>query len=71
MLTYAFTVGVPSALILGPWKDNSGYYSAPWETMADVLGGARSHSSEEIERARAYYNASVAFPPFAIFWWLK
>ena len=71
VLTYLFTVGVPSPAKLGPWAANGNYYSAPWETMADILGGARSHSSEEIERARAYYNASVAFPPLAMFWWFE
>ena len=71
VLTYLFTVGVPSPAQLGPWAANGNYYSAPWETMADILGGAWEHSSEEIERARAYYNASVVFPPLAMFWWFE
>ena len=49
--TYAITVGIPSPLQLGSWAADKKYYAAPWETMADVLGGGYKHSSEEINRA--------------------
>ena len=69
--TYAITVGIPSPLKLGPWAADKKYYAAPWETMADVLGGARAHSSEEISRAWTYYKASMICPPLAMFWWFQ
>lgn len=69
--TYAITVGIPSPLQLGSWAAQNKYYTAPWETMADVLGGGYKHSSEEINRAWTYYKASMICPPLAMFWWFE
>lgn len=69
--TYAITVGIPSPLQLGSWAADKKYYAAPWETMADVLGGGYKHSSEEINRAWTYYKASMICPPLAMFWWFE
>ena len=69
--TYAITVCIPSPLQLGSWAAQNKYYAAPWETMADVLGGGYKHSSEEINRAWTYYKASMICPPLAMFWWFE
>ena len=69
--TYGFTVGIPSPLCLGKWDRNNNYYGAPWETMADILGGVqgRIHSKSEIANAWGYYAVSMlAFPFTALYW---
>jgi RHS repeat-associated protein len=69
--TYGFTVGIPSPLKLGQWDRARNYYGAPWETMADLLGGVsgRSHSNKEIWYAWGYYAIStLAFPLTALYW---
>lgn len=69
--TYGFTVGIPSPLRLGSWDRAGNYYGAPWETMADILGGVkgRTHNSNEVWNAWVYYAIStLGFPLTALFW---
>ena len=70
--TYGFTVGIPSPLCLGKWYNlQNNYYGAPWETMADILGGVkeRQHTKKEISNAWKYYAVStLAFPFTALYW---
>ena len=66
-LKYAATVCIPSPPALGPWKNQggNGYYNAPWETLADELGGVTwGHTTEQKARAWSYYAVSV-FAPIA------
>ena len=35
---YGLTIAIPSAVKMGPWKDDT-YYDSPWEAMADRKGG--------------------------------
>ena len=64
--TYSYTVGLPSPLRLGKWDRAGNYYGAPWETMADILGGVqgRTHSKLEIANAWGYYAISTITFPF-------
>lgn len=69
--TYGLTVGIPSPLKLGSWDRVGNYYGAPWETMADILGGVngRSHSDEEVWNAWGYYAVSTfVFPLSGLYW---
>ena len=72
--TYAFTVGIPSLLKLGPWDKNKVYYYAPWETMADILGGVTRRYNkpipeQQIKNAWAYYAIStICFPLTTLYW---
>jgi len=69
--TFGFTVGIPSPLALGRWDKDGNYYGAPWETMADILGGVneRGHSKAEIRNAWVYYAISTfCFPLTCLFW---
>lgn len=69
--TYSYTVGLPSPLRLGKWDRAGNYYGAPWETMADILGGVqgRTHSKLEIANAWGYYAIStITFPFTALYW---
>ena len=72
--TYGFTVGIPSPLCLGGWDANGLYYYAPWETMADILGGIKYRYGAEIPQAQVnnawyYYGISLlCFPLTALFW---
>ena len=70
--TYGFTVGIPSPSKLGKWNKDGNYYEAPWETMADILGGVkgRTHSSTEIWNAWGYYAVSTLCFPFTALYWL-
>ena len=70
--TYGFTVGIPSPAKLGKWDKAGNYYGAPWETMADILGGVkgRTHSSAEIWNAWGYYAVSTLCFPFTALYWL-
>ena len=70
--TYGFTVGIPSPAKLGKWDKAGNYYGAPWETMADILGGVkgRPHSSAEIWNAWGYYAVSTLCFPFTSLYWL-
>ena len=65
--TYGITVGIPSPLVLGPWDKAGDYYAAPWETLADILGGvqSRSHNGEVHTRAWLYYATSLICPAAA------
>lgn len=69
---YGFTVGIPSPVKLGKWDKQGNYYGAPWETMADILGGVegRTHSSAEIWNAWGYYAVSTLCFPFTALYWL-
>ena len=69
--TFGFSVGIPSPLELGRWA-NTNYYGAPWETMADILGGVqgRKHSDEEIVNAWIYYGLSMGNLPLAALYWI-
>ena len=72
--TYGFTVGIPSPLELGPWAKNNRYYYAPWETMADILGGVNQRygkpiPQQQIKNAWMYYAMSIiCFPLTALYW---
>ena len=70
--TYGFTVGIPSPAKLGKWDKAGNYYGAPWETMADILGGVegRTHSSSEIWNTWGYYAVSTLCFPFTALYWL-
>ena len=72
ILTYGFTVGIPSPLKLGPWAKFRNYYGAPWETMADILGGVKgwTHSNAEIRNAWGYYAVSILYFPLTALYWL-
>ena len=71
--TFGITVAIPSPLALGPWAANNKYYSAPWETLPDILGGVqgRTHTAEEIKLAWGYYAVSMIFPPAAYFFLIQ
>ena len=67
--TYGFTVGIPSPLKLGiadPY-----YYDAPWEAMADILGGVtyRFNFKDTEQNAWDYYWRSLLFFPSVISYW--
>ena len=67
IVNYGISVGIPSPLGLGKWGD----YKNPWETMADILGGAsRTKTQEEITRAWIYYFLSATSFWLTPFWWL-
>ena len=72
--TYGFTVGIPSPLCLGGWDANGLYYYAPWETMADILGGVKYRYGTKIPQAQVknagiYYGiSSLCFPFTALYW---
>lgn len=73
--TYGFTVGIPSPLKLGPWAKNNRYYYAPWETMADILGGVNQRygkpiPQQQIKNAWMYYAMSTICFPLTAFYWL-
>ena len=69
--TYGFTVAIPSPLKLGKWDRAGNYYGAPWETIADILGGVtgRTHSRSEMQNAWGYYAVSTLFFPFTALYW--
>ena len=76
IVTYGFTVGIPSPLKLGPWADINRYYYAPWETIADILGGVKQRygnpiPQQQIENAWAYYTISTLFFPLTSLYWFK
>ena len=63
---YGYSVAIPSPPALGPWnkQGNYGYFNAPWETLADELGGSTklTHTVEQKVRAWSYYATSVIAP---------
>ena len=66
IVNYAISVGIPSPNNLGKW----GGYKNPWETMADILGGAsRTKTKEEITRAWIYHFISATSFWLTPFWW--
>ena len=73
--TYGFTVAIPSPLKLGPWAKNYRYHYAPWETMADILGGVNQLygmpiPQQQIKNAWVYYAIStICFPLATLYWW--
>lgn len=72
--TYGFTVGIPSPLCLGGWEASGRYYYAPWETMADILGGVKIRyglpiPQTQIENAWNYYAISMMFFPLTMTYW--
>lgn len=70
--TFGFTVGIPSFAKLGECDKTQNYYGAPWETMADILGGVKggTHSSTEIRNAWSYYILSTFCLPFVVLYWI-
>jgi hypothetical protein len=69
--TYGFTVGIPSPLKLGGYDDRNHYHDAPWEAMANIMGGT-THLFEEPEsyqRAWDYYWKSLLFFPLVVSYW--
>ena len=68
--TFAITVGLPSWQKWGLCANYNTYYNAPWETMADILGGVqgRTHTQQEISRAWAYYDMSHIIIPSVFYW---
>ena len=74
--TYGFTVCIPSPLALGPWNKAGLYYYAPWETMADILGGVTHRygkpiPQQQIDNAWIYYTISTLCFPFTARYWLS
>lgn len=65
IVTFAITVGLPSWQQWGLCANNKTYYKAPWETMADIMGGVqgRVHTQQEISRAWTYYDMSHLIIP--------
>ncbi|MBN2877570.1 MAG: hypothetical protein JXL85_07960, partial [Bacilli bacterium] len=68
--TYSITVGLPSWQQWGLCANNKTYYKAPWETMADILGGVqgRTHTQQEISGAWTYYDVSHFIIPSVFYW---
>jgi len=72
--TYGFTVGIPSPLKLGPWDKSGKYYYAPWETMADILGGVTHRYGMPIPQRQitnawmCYCISTLCFPFTALYW---
>ncbi len=68
--TFGITVGWPSWQKLGLCSKHDTYYKAPWETMADILGGVqgRTHTQQEISRAWEYYDWSHLIIPSVFHW---
>jgi RHS repeat-associated protein len=68
--TFAITVGLPSWQQWGLCANPNTYYKAPWETMADILGGVqgRTHTQQEISRAWTYYEMSHLIIPSVFYW---
>ncbi len=68
--TFAITVGLPSWQKWGLCANSKTYYNAPWETMADILGGVqgRTHTVREISRAWTYYDMSHFIFPSVYYW---
>ena len=72
--TYGFSVCIPSPLKLGPWAEKDLYYYAPWETMADILGGVTHRYNkpipqQQIASAWMYYVIStLCLPVTALYW---
>ena len=66
---FGISVGIMSWKELGASKWR-GYYYSPWETMADIFGGARSrtHTAAEITRARWYTAIGAVFSPATYFY---
>ena len=67
--TYGFTVGIPSPLKLGIADPH--YYDAPWEAMADILGGVtyRFDFKDTEQNAWDYYWKSMLFFPSVVSYW--
>ena len=69
--TYLIAVAIPSPAMLGRWAREGNYYGAPWEAIADILGGAeRDHEVKETAGAGAYFAAGLFMLP-APFWWIS
>jgi RHS repeat-associated protein len=70
IVTFAITVGLPSWQQWGLCANNKTYYKAPWETMADIMGGVqgRVHTQQEISRAWTYYDMSHLIIPSVFYW---
>lgn len=69
--TYAFAVAIPSPAMLGRWSKRGNYYGAPWEAIADFLGGAeRTHNKVEAVNTGFYFAAGLLLVP-AAFWWIR
>ena len=73
--TYGFTVGIPSPAKLGRWAEENMYYYAPWETMADILGGVTHRygapiPQQQITDAWVYYTIGTHAFPFTALYWL-
>jgi hypothetical protein len=68
--TFAITVGLPSWQKWGLCANHKTYYNAPWETMADILGGVqgRTHTQQDISRAIVYYDVSHLIFPSVVHW---
>jgi len=68
--TFAITVGLPSWQQWGLCANYKTYYKAPWETMADILGGVQgqTHTQQEISRAWTYYVMSHLILPSVFYW---
>ena len=71
IFNYLFTVGIPSPLNLGGYAAAYHYNDAPWEAMANILGGTSYLLQEENSEQRAwqYYVKSMVFPILTIEYW--
>jgi hypothetical protein len=75
LLNYAFSVAIPSPPPLGKWANIFGqYYYAPWETMADILGGVTHRygakiPQQQVDEAWEYYWITMFALPFTVLYW--
>ena len=69
--TYCIAVAIPSPAELGNWSERGNYYGAPWESIADIYGGAsRTHVKKESVNAVFYFAAGLFIVP-SVFWWVR
>ena len=69
--TYGFSVGIPSPLKLGGYAARGHYNDAPWEAMANIMGGTTHlfKESASYQRAWDYYWKSMLFFPSVVSYW--
>ena len=59
-LVFFISIGIPSITKMGEQKFGN-YYNQPWETMADMFGGATQNLTDKDRFARARWYMVVAF----------
>jgi hypothetical protein len=58
---FALTVGIMSPPNLGGWND---YFDAPWETIADMFGGAPNSHDKNVRKRAIWFTivATICWP---------